>query len=985
MAQEDTSPDPDVTIRSPRLSIPQFSGIPLPSPLRELQRRQESAARASSISHPSEFTALAVRLRKIHLNSSPSSDQSNTPFHAKPTKLQFDDEDPSIDKENVDIGTGVIRGETESKALLQTQQKESSSATSLFSKADASESADEVVPQFSEQEAYCHDVEQEAETNDGTKFHVEDNSVTTRASKIDARADITDALCAVDEPSIQTTDFKITEDVTAVRSSYRIVADNTEHAVASTPVTNADTDFNFDHPAEDPDRNNFGAAQNSSDLSNHAIHNNQNNADEYLGAVPLNEAASDNSELDATVSRREESESVLGNQNHSVGHTGARNGFPSAPTDNSHREESRVLEEFEANLKTIIEGQAKWPWQKRCEATSKVSKILSNSPSKGILSTVHNLLPTLSVTIINNLDELRPSIMASALNLVNAIVGSKADLESDFAEQVFPSIMDLACGRSITSQESARCLALVLDFHPELSKILEEADNPDRLGELLKSDEKSEMVGEDVKLRARNASTLFQKVLGGDEAVPTTEEVPKLASAGPGREVVESPQEIRNKSPPARNPSTSSSALETPSQPTQNRNARFSQRLNAVTGTPLAINEGLTPKSGNLARRSLQFLSSGLKGSPRHSIRLGSEGHPAAPVVRNMKLGDSVRKISPGSRKKRIYSEEDMEEARRAAMRVVAEEVSQANAKEREKLQKEKSDLERRLTKEKSDVADLKVVLEEFELTMQKMVAQGNTQASAYCATLEKETKKLKAELLEATEAYENVKERYDAAKQTLKVFENKEGRSIEQIRELKKNMAELQKWSNDLKANSEKKLAKAFQSVTSYRASFLDMEAHLSKANSDLERTKAELEKEVKNHAKTAAALVHVEASLHNEQDNRSSLEASLSSSKSSLSRLASQKERLQEELSEAQEELKNMSAEFSRLKDADARAQNASKQLETYAAERQSLKARAYDDMNRIRELESLLETKDKEYNELNVICEEALSQLENLKHYN
>lgn len=987
MIAEDNSPDPDITIRSPRLSMPRFNGIPLPSPLRELQRRQEPVTRSAATPHPSEFTALAVRLRKIHLDSSPSSDKSNASPYAKPTKLQFEgEEDQLTDKENIHIADEVTKAGTQLNVSSNTQSKEENRIDALvFSDTSGSKDAQDAAAELSASEISHQGSEQLSERKDAEDPHADSESSPAHAPVANPEARLTGPLQTNDEgPSLEANDSNMTRGVTRARRSSRIVAAVAEHSTAPALVTSANTPTIADLFTEGPNKNNFDAARNTSDLFNSPSQNVQE-ADRYLHTVLHHKITPHDGNVDSGEGDQKESETVHEDQGHSADPTVGRDASPPEITESPAQDADPFLEEFKACLNIITEGHAKWSWQKRCEATARVTEILSTSPSNEIRSIIRMLLPTLSTTINNSLDELRPSIMASALNLVNAIVGSKADFDSDFAEQVFPSIMDLACGRSITSQEGARCLALVLDFHPKLSKILEEADNPDRLTELLNSDEHSELVADDVKSRAKKASILFRQALGMGDSSVNEENITKPAVEhleGDGAESSQKPQQQPSLN---RNPAMNLSNAETPSQPNRNRNARFSQRLNAVTSTPLAVTDGSTPKSGGLARRSLQLLSSGLKSTPRHSMRLGSEGHPAAPVVRNMKLGDSVRKISPGSRKKRIYSEEDMEEARRAAMRVVMEEASQTHAKEREKLQNEKADLEKKLAKEKSDVADLKIVLEEFELTMQKMVAQGNTQASAYCATLEKETKKLKAELLEVTEAYENIKERYDAAKQTLKVYENKENRSIEQIRELKKNMAELQKWSNDLKANSEKKLAKAFQNVTSYRASFLDMEAHLSKANSDLERTQADLAKEAASHATTAAALSRVETSLHSEQDTRSSLEASLSTSKASLSRLTSQKERLQKELSEAQEELKQMSSELSRLKDADVRAKNASKQLENYAGERQSLKARAYDDMNRIRELECLLESKDKEYNELNAICEEALSQLENLKQYN
>lgn len=648
----------------------------------------------------------------------------------------------------------------------------------------------------------------------------------------------------------------------------------------------------------------------------------------------------------------------------------------------SHAESEK--EELRANLGIVIEGESKWSWQRRCNAMREVTRIISSVVSEEIHCIVAKVLPDLSRAINANLDELRPSIMSAALDLTDAIIRDRIDERGEFAAQVFPSVMDLGCGRSIISQEGSRSVALLLDMHPELRSILEDADNPSRLQELLEADEESKLVGEDVNRRAKKASAILRSTIGTGATGSPPPDDSNCVENKPVDQILAEKEDAPNHStnaetvtPPLSIPTDAPS--ESPRFSSRSVNARFSQRLNAISGSPIVGDEFSVDRA---ARRSLHLPAGGIRSTPRLPFRLGSEGHPATPVVRNMKLGESVRKVSPGSRSKRIYTEEDMEEARRAAMRVVMEEAAQAHAKEREKLLAEKAALEKQVAKEKSDVADLKSVLEEFELTMQKMVSQGNTQASAYCAALEKETKKLKAELLEATEAYETIKERYDTGKQELKIYENKEARSIEQIRELKRNLSELQKWSNELKANTEKKLAKAFENVTSYRASYLEMEARLSKAKSDLDRVRTEHEKEVANHKETASALARVEKSLHSEQDARSSMEASLSATKATLSRMSVQKERLQRELSEAQDELKRVSSEVSKLRDADVRAKNASKQLESYAVERQSLKARAYDDMSRIRELENELDSKDTEFNELNAIAEEALSQLEKMK---
>eukprot|EP00737_Agarophyton_chilense_P004441 gb/GEZJ01005591.1/.p1 GENE.gb/GEZJ01005591.1/~~gb/GEZJ01005591.1/.p1 ORF type:complete len:270 (+),score=67.20 gb/GEZJ01005591.1/:2-811(+) len=262
---------------------------------------------------------------------------------------------------------------------------------------------------------------------------------------------------------------------------------------------------------------------------------------------------------------------------------------------------------------------------------------------------------------------------------------------------------------------------------------------------------------------------------------------------------------------------------------------------------------------------------------------------------------------------------------------------------------------------------------------MKKMVSEGNSKANAQQIILETEKSKLKAELIERSDAFEKLKEKYENAKEAIVVYENKESRFVDQIKELKRNMVELQKWSNDLKANSEKKLSKAFESVTAYRASYIDKEAHANKALSDLKRTSAELEKAQQSHAETAAKFATVESDMHKEQDARASAEAALATAKSSLTRVTNQKDQFQAELTKAEEELNHLRTQVAGLKEKAQQLSDVEKRLETLTIERQSLKARAYDDMMRMRELEDQLDAKCRECDELNQICEEVMSQLE------
>lgn len=642
--------------------------------------------------------------------------------------------------------------------------------------------------------------------------------------------------------------------------------------------------------------------------------------------------------------------------------------------------ESAFLSE---QLQILLEGKDKWSWPKRCEAMTTVSQALVTSPSDGDIATVREAMASLSNAVNDNLDELRPSIINSALRLINSVLTSKADRGSNFAEDVFPSVMDISCGRSLTAREAARCIALMLQVYPCLSNILEDADNPDRLIELLQLDVDEESGLPETQDRANLALPLVHQAVHGEVSViPHSPEgvVTPAAQNGPCQASNESVSPVHcstNKNSPAsagRVESATDSA-----EKTKSSSAAQPTEIPSPSGSDFR-----TPQQHRFSERLGPTSSSEFKATKRQSLRANlADIRLNTPLMRNKKLGNSIRKISPLSgRKKRTYTEEDIAEARSAAIRVVMEESAQREAKLRAEYQKERSELEKKFLKEQSLAAELNSVLTEYEQTMQKMISQGNSQASAYCTSLEKETKRLKAELLEVTEAYESVKERYDNGKQAIKVYENKETRFIEQIRTLKKNLSELQKWSDDLKTNCEKKLANAFSQVTTFRASYMEAEAHRNKATVDLNRVQLELTKSLSDRAKMVATLSTLEASLHQEEDKTSSLETSLSSTKDSLERITVQKERLEREVSSAHEELKKTSSQLVELEDARTRADQAIEQLQKDTAERQALKARAYDDLTRIRELENELHVKDREYEDLSNLCDEACSQLEKIK---
>ncbi|CAN8068703.1 unnamed protein product [Agarophyton chilense] len=616
---------------------------------------------------------------------------------------------------------------------------------------------------------------------------------------------------------------------------------------------------------------------------------------------------------------------------------------------------------FESDLRKILEGKDKWSWPNRKDALLTLSKAVNVHPKEAD-QVLRECISKFSTTMNDHLEELRPTVITSALGLIDAIVVKRLGTASEFSKEVFPSVMDVACGRSLTAESAARTLVHMLNYDKRLATNLRDADNSERLMQLV-----NQLIESRDNITSQNASVAMEHL---------RKELPN-ALPSPAR-----PISAPDTTPAGTNARADGTSGSMPSFGQGNLSARstpnLGRRLASLRSKNLRTPSSKVPleTSGQIAslRGNNTDFSSKIGEPSTLDFRSGSH------VLKNMKLGDSVRKASPQStRSGRVYSEEEVESIRRHSVRIAVEKFKTSHAKELQKRAREMDDMRQKLQREHAEVEDLRAVLEEFELTMKKMVSEGNSKANAQQIILETEKSKLKAELIERSDAFEKLKEKYENAKEAIVVYENKESRFVDQIKELKRNMVELQKWSNDLKANSEKKLSKAFESVTAYRASYIDKEAHANKALSDLKRTSAELEKAQQSHAETAAKFATVESDMHKEQDARASAEAALATAKSSLTRVTNQKDQFQAELTKAEEELNHLRTQVAGLKEKAQQLSDVEKRLETLTIERQSLKARAYDDMMRMRELEDQLDAKCRECDELNQICEEVMSQLE------
>ncbi len=348
---------------------------------------------------------------------------------------------------------------------------------------------------------------------------------------------------------------------------------------------------------------------------------------------------------------------------------------------------------------------------------------------------------------------------------------------------------------------------------------------------------------------------------------------------------------------------------------------------------------------------------------------------PVSPpsMLRNKRLS-SARRLSPQAlRRVKRFTSDDLEEAKRVA---VIQAVREAN----EEAMNERKRFENQLAAERKEKEELHAVLTEYESTMSKMATDKRNSTRGPChAMLDVEVARLKTELFETTEAFNKLKERYADAKETIAVLEGKESRVVEQNHELRQSLLELQKWSNDLKANSEKKLAKAFENVNQFRSSFLDRDARANKALSELKLANRDLEQQKEACAETAAKLSATEVKLHEAQDATASLQAALEVARASLKDITAERNALREEADSSRLQLARMQDDYDRLRESESKASDAVLKVASLELETRTLKANAYDQMAKNRKLEKLLEEKDKECEELNSICEELLTNLE------
>jgi chromosome segregation ATPase len=229
------------------------------------------------------------------------------------------------------------------------------------------------------------------------------------------------------------------------------------------------------------------------------------------------------------------------------------------------------------------------------------------------------------------------------------------------------------------------------------------------------------------------------------------------------------------------------------------------------------------------------------------------------------------------------------------------------------------------------------------------------------------------------TEAFDKLKARYDELKDSVSESEGRAQRLATQNDDLKTGMLDLTNWSNELKANTEKKLAASFESASRFRTMFLDKEAREAKVAEELKVAQLELGSREEALTTALARVSRLEAEHGKADDGRRSSERALAQARQRIAAAEHEQSDTQAQLSALKKELEVAEELAAKCSAARAAARAAEERLDAFGKENKDLKARAYDDLTKVKALEAKLGAKASELDEMALMCEELMAREE------
>lgn len=380
-------------------------------------------------------------------------------------------------------------------------------------------------------------------------------------------------------------------------------------------------------------------------------------------------------------------------------------------------------------------------WRERVEAMETLTRIFvernpkvegSTDLEKEVIAAVSPYCVDLMVSLGQHLTEFRPSIVSAAYGLLGEFFSCGLVVPEKVDDKLFDQVLQVAAGPSRTSASAAKCVTAMFVSSPETYlPHLRYGSNTSAIRTAVRKAAESsphdERVTESVKIALKHLQKLQSHILekqparnrfGGTEG----DDLGQLKNAI-GNQTDDLASEKGAELDPA--------------------------RKDAPVGLNLQNECGVRASVGTAELVPPYTISSPVVASPSSSL------HPSPSSEAGHRL--NVKKISPPSmRKRRVYTEEDLDEARRVALRHSMEEASTIYASEKAEMVEKMSNMELETEKLNSHMATLEeekktlqAALGQYEATMSEMVSRDNSNQSASVAYLETERNTLKGELLD--------------------------------------------------------------------------------------------------------------------------------------------------------------------------------------------------------------------------------------------
>eukprot|EP00173_Palmaria_palmata_P004031 Plantae.Rhodophyta-Palmaria_palmata.ctg4686.p1 GENE.Plantae.Rhodophyta-Palmaria_palmata.ctg4686~~Plantae.Rhodophyta-Palmaria_palmata.ctg4686.p1 ORF type:complete len:276 (-),score=72.87 Plantae.Rhodophyta-Palmaria_palmata.ctg4686:346-1143(-) len=259
------------------------------------------------------------------------------------------------------------------------------------------------------------------------------------------------------------------------------------------------------------------------------------------------------------------------------------------------------------------------------------------------------------------------------------------------------------------------------------------------------------------------------------------------------------------------------------------------------------------------------------------------------------------------------------------------------------------------------------------------MVSRENSTQSASLSLLETERNHLKGELLDVTEAFTKLKTRYDDLKKTNAEQKSREDRLQVQNVELKQCMIDLSSWSNDLKANTQKKLGLACEAASRYSSEKIAFQTAAQENAVQLDVAHSEIDSLQEALTAALAKNSKLEVDLHQERDSGSANVGLISTTRDRLATAERERAALRAEKSTLTAKLSIAESKIVELSELVTNSNAAEDKCRVIEGENLELKAKAFDNLTKIGDLEGLVAEKDKENKEVLELVEELMKREE------